>query len=137
MPSVNFTPCISFGNWLCPSSDASFSGAPSISLNTIASAVLFERQPFERIVRWTHGGEGAFKIGFVVRKCIPVFGGEVVEREQRVAILRQAIDGLVVFGAVALDEGIQSHDGILLCLGHPDFLQRALGLRMQVLRQLV
>ncbi len=47
-------------------------------------------------------------IGFVVRKCFPVFGGEVVEREQRVAILRQAIDGLVVFGAVALDEGIQT-----------------------------
>ena len=42
---------MSLGNWLWPSSLRQLFCAASTSLNTIASAVLFERQPFERIVR--------------------------------------------------------------------------------------
>lgn len=37
---------------------------------------------------------------------IPVFGGEVVERQQRLAILCQAVDRLVVLRAVFLGEHI-------------------------------
>src|SRR5271165_6752821 len=49
-PSVNFTPRIIFGNWLWPSRRRQVFCAPSTSLNTMASAVRFERHPFERIV---------------------------------------------------------------------------------------
>ena len=49
-PSVNFTPRMIFGNWLWPSRRRQVFCAPSTSLNTMASAVLFERHPFERIV---------------------------------------------------------------------------------------
>ena len=49
-PSVNFTPWMIFGNWLWPSSLRQFFCAPSTSLKTMARAVLFERQPFARIV---------------------------------------------------------------------------------------
>jgi hypothetical protein len=42
--------------------------AASTSLNTIASAVLFERQPFERIVRCRTVAK-VLSIGFEVRRC--------------------------------------------------------------------
>ena len=48
--SVNFTPWMIFGNWLWPSSLRQVFCAPSTSLKTMASAVLLERQPFERMV---------------------------------------------------------------------------------------
>src|SRR6202049_290217 len=51
IPSVNLTPWISFGNWLWPSMRRQFFCAPSTSLKTIASAVLFDREPFDRMVR--------------------------------------------------------------------------------------
>src|SRR5437868_1999394 len=51
IPSANFTPWISFGNWLWPSIRRQLFWAPSTSLKTMASAVLFDRQPFDRIVR--------------------------------------------------------------------------------------
>ena len=44
IPSVNLTPWISFGNWLWPSMRRQFFCAPSTSLKTMASAVLFDRQ---------------------------------------------------------------------------------------------
>src|SRR5258708_34165790 len=51
-PSANFTPRISFGNWLLPSRRRQVFCAASTSLKTMASAVRFDRQPFDRIVRW-------------------------------------------------------------------------------------
>jgi hypothetical protein len=51
-PSANFTPRISFGNWLPPSRRRQARCAASTSLKTMASAVLLERQPFERMARW-------------------------------------------------------------------------------------
>jgi len=52
-----------------------------------------------------HRGERAFDD---VRRAqvLPVLGREVVEGEQRVAILDQALDRLVVFDAPGLDEGV-------------------------------
>ena len=57
-----------------------------------------------------------------------MLGGEVIEGEQRIAILGQAFDRLVVFRSVAFREGVEGGDGLLLRFGHPDLLQRALGL---------
>ena len=70
-------------------------------------------------------------------QMLPVLGREVVEGEQRVAILDQALDRLVVFDAPGFDEGIERGERILLGLGHPDLLQRPLGFRLLALRQLV
>ena len=50
IPSVNLTPWISFGNWLWSSMPRQFFCAPSASLKAMASAVLFDRQPFDRVV---------------------------------------------------------------------------------------
>src|SRR5208282_1576764 len=50
-PSLNFTPMMTFGNWLWPRSRCQLSSAACASLKIIASAVLFERQPLDRIVR--------------------------------------------------------------------------------------
>src|SRR5215468_10377477 len=119
IPSVNLTPWISFGNWLWPSIRRQFFWAPSTSLKTMASAVLFDRQPFDRIVR-----------------CRTV-GGEVVERQQRIAVLGQAINRSLVFDLVGFDKGVECRKGILLGLGHPDLLQCALGLAVQALWHLV
>src|SRR5262249_19096717 len=44
IPSANFTPRTTFGNWLWPSSRRQLFSAASASLKIMASAVLFERQ---------------------------------------------------------------------------------------------
>jgi hypothetical protein len=43
---------------------------------------------------------------------LPVLGREVVEGEQRVAILDQALDRLVVFDAPGLDEVVEGRNSI-------------------------
>src|SRR3954449_3933552 len=113
---------MSLGNWLWPSSLRQLFCVASTSLNTMASAVLFERQPFARIVRCRTVSEGALDR---VRgpQVFPVFGGEIVEGEQGLAILRQARGGLVVFELVGCDEGVERGLGVLECFGHPDLLQ--------------
>src|SRR3981081_2017770 len=68
---------------------------------------------------------------------LPVLSREVVEGKQRVAILDQALDSLVVFDAPGFDEGVERGECILLGLGHPDLLERTLGLRLLALGQLV
>ncbi len=52
IPLLNVTPRTSFGNWLWPSRRRQLFWAPSSNLKTIASAVLLDRHPFDRIVRW-------------------------------------------------------------------------------------
>src|SRR6476620_1215018 len=52
IPLLNVTPRTSFGNWLWPSRRRQLFCAASSSLKTMASAVLLDRQPFDRIVRW-------------------------------------------------------------------------------------
>src|SRR3984893_12296808 len=68
---------------------------------------------------------------------LPVLSREVVEGKQRVAILDQALDSLVVFDAPGFDEGVERGERILLGRGHPDLLERTLGLRLLALGQLV
>src|SRR5215475_2853893 len=85
-PSAKFTPRISFGNWLLPSRRRQVFCAASTSLKTMASAVRFDRQPFDRIVRWRTVAN-VLSRGFVVRKCFQSSGGgEVVESQQRITI---------------------------------------------------
>ena len=62
---------------------------------------------------------------------LPMLGLEVVERQQHVAILGQLLDRPLVFDAVGFNEQIEGRIGLLLRLGHPDILQRCLGLFMQ------
>src|SRR3984893_15005707 len=68
---------------------------------------------------------------------LPVLSREVVEGKQRVAILDQALDSLVVFDAPDFDEGVERGECILLGQGHPDLLERTLGLRLLALGELV
>ena len=53
-----------------------------------------------------HGGKGAFDR---VRgpEVFPVFSGEIIECEQGLAILCQALGGLIVFPLVGCDEGVE------------------------------
>ena len=83
-----------------------------------------------------HGRERAFD-DVSRAQMLPVLGREVVEGEQRIAILDQALDRLVLFDAYGFDEGIERGECILLGLGHPDLLQRPPGFRLLALRQLV
>ena len=80
------------------------------------------------------GGERALdRVGRA--QVLPVLGGEVVEGEQHVAILGQALDRLVVLRAVDFRESIERGLGVLPGLGHPDVLKRPLGFGLQALRQ--
>ena len=51
-----------------------FLGA-STSLKTMASAVLFERHPFERMVRWRTVAK-VLSMGLVVRRCFQCSAGK-------------------------------------------------------------
>jgi hypothetical protein len=51
-PSANFTPRMIFGNRLWPLRRRQLCSAASPSLKIMASAVLLERHPLERTVRW-------------------------------------------------------------------------------------
>src|ERR1700741_1196438 len=84
----------------------------------------------------THSRERAFND---VRRTqmFPMLGREVVESEERIAILDEAFDRLLVFDAPDLDEDVERCKRILLGFRHPDLLQRALGFRLLALRQLV
>src|SRR5438128_11205220 len=81
-----------------------------------------------------HGGEGAFD-GVGGPQVLPMLSREVIERQQRLPVLRQAIYRLVVLDGVSLDKGVESGVGVLLRLGHPDVLQSALSLRLLALWQ--
>ena len=83
-----------------------------------------------------HGGEGALDR---VRgpQVFPVFGRKIIECEQGLAILCQALGGLIVFQFVGCDEGVERGLGVLARLGHPDLLQCSLGFRLLALRQFV
>src|SRR5437764_14964548 len=75
IPSVNFIPRMIFGNWLWPLRRRQLFSAASASLKIIASAVLFERHPFERTVRWrTVANE--LSTTFVVRRCFQCSAGK-------------------------------------------------------------
>src|SRR6202035_5306295 len=100
-----------------------------------------ERTGLERavsILRGTGSSNLAASSNGVPRSpAAPVLGREVVERVRRIAVLGQAIGRSLVFDLIGFDKGFQGRNGILLGLGHPDLLQRTLGLGVQALWQLV
>src|SRR5271167_2606787 len=59
---------MSFGNWLWPSRRRQLFSAASASLKIMASAVLFERHPLERTVRWRMVAN-ELSITLLVRRC--------------------------------------------------------------------
>ena len=73
--SVNFTPRMIFGNWLWLSRRRQVFYAPSTGLNTMASAVLFDRNPFERIVLCRTVAK-VLSIGLDVRRCFQCSAGK-------------------------------------------------------------
>src|ERR1700736_2557005 len=75
IPSLNVTPRTSFGNWLWPSRRRQLFCAPSSNLKTIASAVLLDRQPFDRMVRWRTVAK-VLSMGLVVRRCFQCSAGK-------------------------------------------------------------
>jgi hypothetical protein len=88
IPSVNFTPRMTFGNWLWPSRRRQLFSAASASLKIIASAVLFERQSLGSHGAVAHPRERAFDdIGRT--QMLPEFGRKVIEGERCVSILDQ------------------------------------------------
>jgi hypothetical protein len=75
MPSMNFTPVISFGKWLWPSRRRQLFSAACASLKTMAIAVLFERHPLERTVR-CRTVANVLSMGLVVRRCFQCSAGK-------------------------------------------------------------
>ena len=106
IPSLNFTPRITFGNWWWPRRRCQRFSAACVSLKIMASAVLFERQPLDRTVL-CRTVANVLSIGFVVRRWLPMLGGEVVEGEKCLTVLHQALDGLFVPDAVGFDDRIE------------------------------
>src|SRR5262249_8822759 len=108
---------MSFGNWLWPSSLRQLFCAASTSLNTMASARLVRQAALGADRAVPHGGKGAFDR---VRgpQVFPVFGGEIVECEQGLAIFCQTLGSLLVFQLVGCDEGVERGLSILAGLGH-------------------
>src|ERR1700716_4002738 len=96
----------------------------------MARAVLFDRQPLDRIVRWRTVAN-VLSTGFEVRRYFQCSAGKSY------AIFGQAFDRLLIFDGVDFDERVECDESILLGIGHPDLLQCALGPRVLALRQLV
>jgi hypothetical protein len=62
-----------------------------------------------------------------------VFSGEVVDGKQRVAILSETLDCLLIFTAVGFNEGVEGDFGAVPSFCHPYVVQRALGFGLQAL----
>ncbi len=86
---MNLTPRIIFGNWLWPSRRRQFFSVASASLKIMASAVLFERHPLERTVRWrtvaneghAEGYEAGRKVGHEAGHAEGYEGGREIGHE--------------------------------------------------------
>lgn len=76
-----------------------------------------------------HGGDGALD-GIAGSQVLPMLGREVVEREERLAVLGQAGGRLIVLDGVALDESVERGLGVGPGVGHPDVLQGPLPSRL-------
>ena len=83
----------------------------------------------------TNGGERRFDRVGCSQVC-PVRGREVVEGEQHVTVLPQALARGRILGVVLGQEVIEGVVGILASLRLPDVVKIALGPRLHALRQL-
>src|SRR3954470_10892376 len=69
-------------------------------------------------------------------QMLPMLGGEIVEREQRLAILDQTFGGFLVLDAPGLDKCIERGERLVFGFSHPNFLQRPLGFCLLALGKL-
>ena len=87
---------MSFGNWLWPSRRRQLFSAASASLKIMASAVLLERHPLERTVRWrTVANELSMGLVIGMRIAVPAHPAWT-------ALVR-------AYGATIRDEGHREH----------------------------
>jgi hypothetical protein len=76
----------------------------------------------------THRGEGRLdRVGGA--EVYPMLCRVVVERQQGIAIVAQAVHGLRVLGREALERAIAGPLGVLAALGPPDLVPFGLDLR--------
>jgi len=136
IPSMNWTPAITSGSSCEPLRSRQRFCADCISLKTIVRQAVRDPLPLVRLCRSRTVAN--VHTDRVRRPQVdPVFGREVVEGQQRVAILRQALSRLGVLALVGGHEQVERLLGIGLRRSHPDLMQLLLGLRLQSLRQLV
>ena len=81
-------------------------------------------------------GEDAFD-GVGRPQVNPVFGREVIERQQHVAIFLQTLHGLGVLGAISFQEGVEGLISSGAGRHHPDLMQLLFGCRLQACGQLI
>ena len=67
----------------------------------------------------------------------PVLRRKILKRQKRLAVLRQASDGLVVFGIILVGKMIECLFCIFARLSHPDVAQISFRFRLNRLRQFV
>ena len=132
-PSTKRTPRTTSPSRDGPSSRRQRRCALRQSRKTMVSAVRRDRQPLVLVVR-RRTVANVLSTGFVVLTCFQCSAGKVVEGEQRLPVPDQAGGGLVVLGAVGVDEVVEGSLGRIASLGHPDRVQVLLGLGLHVLR---
>ncbi len=81
----------------------------------------------------SHGGERGFN-GIGGPQMNPVFGWEVIKRQQLFAVLGQAIGSLGILGLVGLQEQIECLVGSFPRLCLPDVVQLGFGSRLHPFR---
>src|SRR4051794_10461314 len=99
IPLRNVAPATTLGNWFSPFSLRQVFAAAITSLKTISRAVEDDSDPVP------HGREDAFD-GVRGSQVIPVLGREVVEGQQGLAILPQALDCPGVLRPIFLSEDV-------------------------------
>ena len=83
-----------------------------------------------------HGGNGGLDR---VRRTdmMPVFGREVVGGEQGFIVFLEALSRLRVFWHIGREEGLERLGSVFTRRRHPNLMERALGMRLRVLRQFI
>jgi len=82
IPSMNFTPAMTFGNWFVLFNRRQVFDAASMSLNTISFAVCCDSDPLVRTVRWRTVAK-TLSIGSELRRWIQCSAGSRRRRAAR------------------------------------------------------
>ena len=83
-----------------------------------------------------HRGEGRFD-GVGGADVNPVLRWKIVENQQSITILGEAVGGLGILGLIGVDEEIESLPGLLPAFRHPDLMKTLLGLLLKGFGQFV
>ena len=127
---------MTLGNWFSPFSRRHVFAAVVTSLKTISPAVSCDSAPLVRTVRCRTVAT-TLSLGFDVRRWSQCSGGEVVERQQPVAVLDQAGDRPLVFGSILRGKGRNRRFGRGTIRRCPDLAQIGLDRGLHGLGHLV